>query len=220
MQSIFVAIPGPQIGVGTGHSMMAVADFIVDTGDAAVLLPIAILIFLVLWLAGDLRGSLVWALAIGSCGAAIGVLKLVSYACAPALLAAGLRSPSGHAGLATAVYGSLALMMIGRVSHTGVKIGAASLVIVWIAAIAVSSVAIHAHSAPEVVLGVVVGAAAVLFIRAKNRREGEFKGRLSVVMLVAVIALVVLHGQRVEAEGTMERWAALIGRSTGCAVLW
>ena len=196
---------------------MPVADFIVDTGDAAVLLPIAFLIFIVLWLTGDRRAALGWALAVASCGAAIGALKFASYACAPVFAGAGLRSPSGHAGLSTAVYGSLAVLLIARVRHIGIKIGLLSLIAVWIAAIAIASVKIHAHSVVEVIVGAGVGAGSVLLVRARAQEGRELKGRLSVVVLVAVACLVLFHGRRVEAEATIEQWGSLIGRSTGCS---
>jgi len=196
---------------------MAVADFIVDTGDDAVLLPIALLIFVALRLTGALRESIAWALAIGSCGGSILVLKLVFYACAPSLVAAGLRSPSGHTALATAVYGALAAIVLAGVNRTEIKAAVILVVVAWIAAIAVSSVAIHAHSIPEVAVGVVAGAASIWLFRVRGGSAAALKGHLAVPLILAVAALVLLHGQRVEAEGAIERMAALIDHSTGCA---
>jgi membrane-associated phospholipid phosphatase len=194
-----------------------VADFIVDTGDAAVLLPIAFVIFVVLYLTDNARAALAWACAVASCGAAIGALKFATYACAPVFVGASLRSPSGHAGLATAVYGSLAVLLIARVSHVGIKVGVLSLIVAWIGAIAIASVKIHAHSVSEVVVGAAVGAASVLLVRAHSHGGRALKGRLSIIVLVAVACLVLLHGKRVEAEATIEQLGSLIGRSTGCS---
>jgi membrane-associated phospholipid phosphatase len=199
---------------------MNVAEFIVDTGDAAVLLPIAALVFASLWLTGAMRGSLAWVFAIGSCAAVMVVLKLACYVCASSLVVVGLRSPSGHTALATAVYGSLTAMVVPRLDPAGVRTAVVSLVAVWIAGIAASSVAIHAHSVPEVVTGILVGTASVMLFRAQIRRGWPDKSQVAVVAALAVAGLILLHGQRVEAEGPIKDLATLIDESIGSSVSW
>ena len=137
--------------------------YLTNLGDAAVVLPVAALILLwLLDLAGQ-RIAVLWCCALLVAGGGTALLKIYVDACSAPV--PGLDSPSGHTGMSTLVYGGLALMIgTETASWRRLAVGAAGVAIV--ATIALSRVLLGAHDLIEVVVGLLIGSAALaLFAR-------------------------------------------------------
>src|SRR5450432_3798676 len=80
-----------------------------DAGDSAVLLPLALLVIAALWHYQSRAAATTLVVAMAACGAVMIVLKVTLIACGE-VWNAGVVSPSGHAGMSTAVYGALGII--------------------------------------------------------------------------------------------------------------
>jgi len=185
------------------HSLLLL---ITDAGDLMVTAPLALGLMLLLWRAGAPRTALAMAAGLGVCFALLAVSKLVFVACGNYWMA-GIRSPSGHTGMSTYVYGSYALVLatlLGPRRVPAIAVAAGLLV----AAIGASRLFLHCHTPSEVLVGLLFGANALLvfawFYRAPPRPE-----QLRPTWLLGLLALVMLmlHGQHAGAEGVLYRVA-------------
>ena len=179
-------------------------------GDAALLLPLAATIFLWLSLSGAARAAAWWTFSIVVCGGVTAVLKIFFWGCPPV---ADLHSPSGHTSLSTLVYGALGLIVAvdgGRWRATVAAV-AASLLIV---AIAVSRVLLDMHSIPEVVLGWIIGGAALAFFGRCYSRWRPARPRLAPLLVGAAVLAALLHGSELRAEELFHRLSRYLG--IGC----
>ena len=116
-----------------------------------------------------------------------------------------LASPSGHAAMGAVVYGGFAAVIganLAAPARAAVIVGAAALII----AMPLSRIVLHVHTPIEVVIGLVVGLAAVATIVATATLRGE---RLPVLWLAAAAILVAMlfHGDRWPAERAIHHLA-------------
>jgi membrane-associated phospholipid phosphatase len=182
--------------------------FTTDCGDSAVTVPLALLVLVFLFVAGQRRLGLVWLLAIGGCAVAIGALKLAFGVCGEDLAGGQIFSPSGHTAMSTAVYGSLALLAGTRLpaGQRNVVYAAAAAAIIGIA---LSRVVLHEHNFPEIAIGWLVGAGAVAaFAAAAGRREAPSLP-FGWMLLCGVVLVAVLHGNRWKIEPAVRHLAGV-----------
>jgi membrane-associated phospholipid phosphatase len=172
---------------------------VTDCGDAAVTLPLALLVLVFLLVARERLFALYWLLMVVGCGAAIGVLKLIFGACGGRLEALEVISPSGHTAMSTAIYGSLALLVAASLPARWrpLVLAASSLLI---AGIAVSRVVLRSHDLPEVALGLVVGIGAVVGFYVAIRRGAVPVLPVVWLMLGGLAVVAVMHGTRLNIE--------------------
>jgi len=187
----------------------AIWVFVTDCGDSAVTVPLALLTLVFLIASGQRRCAVFWMLAIGGSAVAIAALKLAFGACGQRLPLARIISPSGHAAMSAAVYGSLALLAGTGLSpgrrHTLYLLTAAAVV-----AIAVSRLALERHTLPEVVLGLLVGAGGVALFGAALRRQEAPALPLGWLMICGVAVVVVMHGTHWLVEPVLRRIAQVL----------
>lgn len=171
-----------------------------DLGDSAVLGGMTLLIGLYLAATGNRRQALALIVCFLGTAAAIAALKLLFYDCGYQVPPFDIHSPSGHAALATAVWGTLAAITVKQLTGwlRALPILGAILII---ASIAVTRVALGFHTADEVWLGLLVGILATLcslfFLKRTQPRRFSLRGAL----LVLAAAIIPLHGLRLPAEG-------------------
>ncbi|HXQ52378.1 MAG TPA: phosphatase PAP2 family protein [Stellaceae bacterium] len=186
--------------------------FLASFGDAVVVLPVAAVTLL--WLATLVgrRVAMTWCWAVLLAGGATALLKIWLSGCATPI--DGLESPSGHTSMSTVVYGGLTLVAASEAeSWPRVALGAAGAALVL--AIAVSRVTLGAHSAIEVVVGLVIGGAALaLFARAylRDRQAGR---PIWPLLTAGIILALALHGHSAELEPLWRRIAAALRNATG-----
>jgi membrane-associated phospholipid phosphatase len=176
--------------------MTALLYLITNFGDLAVLLPVAGIIPLWLLAMRLPHVAFRWAVALALCAGGIAVLKIFFYACPPF---AELRSPSGHTGLSTLVYGAIVLILAteGAGGRRIVTIVAGAM---FILAIALSRVLLHAHTPLEAVFGLAIGLTALAaFAQAYLARRTVAVSLRPLVIAVALL-LVALHGEQLHAE--------------------
>ena len=142
-------------------STVQIAGAITNFGDAAVLLLLSALIAAwLLWSSGR-RASLLWCGAVVFCTGMTAVLKTYFAACP--VSSWQMLSPSGHTSFSTLVYGGAALSLAaGPDRRRWQRLLLLGLALAWALAIGWSRVVIHAHSGPEVMLGLLIGGASLL----------------------------------------------------------
>jgi len=178
-------------------------NFVTDLSDQAVVLPLAISVGLVLWCQGWRWGTLGWAIAVGGTLVTMLALKLVGIACGPNML----RTPSGHTAAAAVICGGLAVILGRGGRNRTVLLAAAPASAViglsrWLAGV---------HTAPEVVLGGMIGiSGALVFARLAGAPPAGL--RLRWVVAAVVMALVLFHGWRLPAEARIRMFALLGAR--------
>ena len=167
-----------------------------DFGDAAVVLPLSVVISLWLLRHHSHRVLVPWIIALGLCIAVTALLKIYLNACP---IGSDLVSPSGHTSLSTLTYGAMTLVIAAeerRILQTSVLgVGAG-----FIFSIAGSRVWLNAHSALEVGIGILIGIVTLaLFARYYLRWRNEGTPLLMLV-LPAVVVITVFLGQEVRIE--------------------
>lgn len=198
--------PARPLGESARRGRLAL-KLLTDFGDAALLLPLA-LVMLVWLLRHQPRGvALSWVGALGLCIAAISALKVYLYACPPVPT---LVSPSGHTALGLLVYGALALVI--GVEQTGWKRIAVLLAgAALIAGLAGSRFFLDAHSALEIAVGTIIGIIALALFAHRYPRLPPDRGALLPLLLTVVAAVVILHGQEVRAESLLHAASRYLG---------
>jgi membrane-associated phospholipid phosphatase len=190
--------------------------FISDFGDAAVLLPVALVLLGWLWLAKARNAAVVWLFAFGGTVSAIAFLKLGLGLCGRMLLGAP-SSPSGHMALSTVVYGALTVVAVRRMAITPWRWAVWSGTIGWITMIGVSRVRIGAHTPAEVMTGCIVGGLGLLAFAVCPKVPTTDSLRLRWALVAALAVLALLHGNHAEAEAPLQFWVqALEARFAWC----
>ncbi len=186
-----------------------VTQFITDFADQAIVLPTVTIIGVWLLLAESRRTVLVW---IASCAVVLGGIFLLKLVLPCATGDYGLRSPSGHTASAILVSGAVLLLITrpdrGRRSWA---VGAALAIGILVA---VTRLALGAHTLPEVIAGAIVGTAGLLVFSTAELTPP----RVPSLYLVAGFGLLALlvHGTRLPAERWIDRlacratWAAMV----------
>ena len=185
-----------------GRLMEVVTDF----GDSAVTLPLAAAVLAGLLGVRWFRAALVWALAVAGCGIAMLALKIGFIACGALVLQGALRSPSGHAAMSAMVYGGLAALVACRCRREwqALPYGAAQLLIM---AIALSRVAVQAHSPFEVMVGLGVGTGfATMFALGLGSPPPMLPPAPWLIGLAAAVTLIA-HGWRFQIESSLQALA-------------
>src|SRR5579875_3218007 len=134
---------------------MALASFLTDFADQAVLLPLAVVVAIALYCSGWRRGAMAWVLGVVAVLGVMLALKLAAAACGPILFDRALRSPSGHTAAAAAIYGALIALLVLRAPERGhVRLLPAIIVAVTVGT---TRLVLGFHTGIEVVVGGIVG---------------------------------------------------------------
>ncbi len=133
---------------------------VTNLGDLAVLLPASLgLIAFLAWI-GARENAAAYATAVAVCLLAALLAKLAFAACGARYSLLGVESPSGHTAFSATFYGCLAaLFAVGRTLSRRLALYAVATALILL--IGASRVALEAHTAPEVVVGLMIGAMAI-----------------------------------------------------------
>ncbi len=183
---------------------------ITNLGDSGVLLPVAGLILLILLLLHTRRTAFWWASTIALCALATVVAKIALHACVFGWSSHDLMSPSGHTSLSTTVYGSCAFVVAAETSRWR-RLAALAIGGVIVAAIALSRVYVHAHTGPEVVAGLVIGAACVSWFAFGCSRAEERRLPWQAVITISALAIVATYGAHLDFEALIAALAQHLG---------
>jgi len=188
--------------------------FLTDFGDLAILSPLSVLILAWLLWARPWQAAAWWTAALALCIGGIGLSKMYLFACSSFV---SLQSPSGHTGFAVLVYGALAgfiaLSVGGWARATALAAGAA-----LVGGIAVSRLVLGAHNTVEVLVGSVIGAAALalFFRRYVDVRPRPIPARP--LLLIGVLVAALMHGHELHAEEMLHALSLYLKAGAGTAI--
>jgi hypothetical protein len=190
--------------------MNAVTDF----GDSGLLLPLSAVFLIALRRYQPGRVVWGWVVALALCLCGMAAAKLVGGVCGHAVLSGIIVSPSGHTAFSTFFYGSLALVIARQAGALGGRLTIVAAILL-VGAIAATRIGLHAHSKPEVLIGLLVGLAAVSLFR--NRLHGAPPARIITGPVIATALLVTMlaYGHRLQAEEVLKHVAAQFRHSSG-----
>jgi membrane-associated phospholipid phosphatase len=181
--------------------------FLTNFGDLAVLLPLSAVMLVWLLSLRPRSSAIWWVVAFSLCVGLTALLKMYLYACEPA---AELQSPSGHTSLGTLVYGGIALVVAAEVTGWQRVLALGSGILV-VGGIAVSRIVLGAHSPLEVVLGALIGAAALALFAREYLVHKPAAPSLRPLMLALVLFTAVLHGEALHAEEMLHAIGLYLG---------
>ena len=191
----------------------AAMQFVTNFGDEAVLLPLAAATLIWLWRMVGRRSALMWCGAVLICGGGTAITKIYLGACTTPIDT--LDSPSGHTSMSTLVYGGLALIA-GAESETWPRVAAGTAGAALVVSVALSRIALGAHSPAEVAAGLVIGGVALaLFARTYVQQRGAVQ-RIWPLLAAATIVALALHGYHVQLEPLWRALAQAFGRTGLC----
>lgn len=171
--------------------------FLTDFGDSAVLLPLSAVVLVWLLSTRSAPAAIWWVGVLGVFGSIIGGLKMLFFACPPAV---DINSPSGHAGFSVLVYGGIAAIVAIQLRSVPARVAIMLATAVLVIGIAISRVILHMHSTSETVIGFLIGVVALgAFVFGYQRTHP--RGRLMAPLLFGVVlTAAVFHGARLNAE--------------------
>lgn len=179
-----------------------------DIAGAAFIMPLIILA--AVGMSGAPSLARAWLLAVGSALGATLIAKLVVIPCGHLVPGLTLRSPSGHAAGATAVYLGLAALVWRSRAMLALRALVVALMAGLCALVFVSRVALRAHTIEEVVLGTAIGAIAPLVLLRVPRPMPERPWRWLVLVpaiLLLLAASELAYPVRYSPEGVLTRFA-------------
>ena len=192
--------------------MNTLVQTITDCGDLAILLPVTCVLTLWAALIGKRGVFNAWLVALTLCIGGTAILKIYFFACPPF---SDFHSPSGHTSLSTLVYGSLTLVVARSLANwrrwLAVLAGAS-----FIACIAISRIIVHAHSIPEVLLGSLLGLAALSLFASAYLRDTPTKTYLVPLIAISAMLVILLNGHELRAEEFLHRIANYLNIASRC----
>lgn len=197
-------------------SLRPLTVFVTSFGGQAVILPILILVTLILIASGQRRAAFWWAFSVALVLGLVLVAKIGFIPCGAYLPALDLRSPSGHAGSAMAVYGGLAVLL-ARLAQKR-SLGAVAVVSGFglALAICVTRVVLGAHTVSETVVGGALGLIAPLLLATRpDLFRRPVRLRWIWLLVTPVVVVLLLHGADLGAETVIEQVARQLNALLG-----
>jgi hypothetical protein len=179
-------------------------DFVADFGEAAVLLPAAAAAAVPLAFGRRWSAVLAWGGTLAACALVVVLLKLgmAELGAGGGMLPANAVRPrpivvSGHACIATAFYGGLAVLA-RRVAGGLTRAAALALASVPAAAVCAAVWMLGWHGLPEIACGVLLGAVCPAALAALPMAPARPPGGAAAMLAAAALVVGVLHGVRVD----------------------
>jgi len=171
--------------------------FLTDFGDSAVLLPLSAVVLVWLLSTRSAPAAIWWVGVLAVFGGVIGGLKMLFFACPPAV---DINSPSGHTGFSVLVYGGIAAIVAIQLRSVQARVAIMLATAVLMIGIAISRVILHMHSTSETVIGFLIGAAALgAFVFGYQRTHPRVR-LMAPLLFGVVLTAAVFHGARLNAE--------------------
>jgi membrane-associated phospholipid phosphatase len=140
--------------------MNLLVNFITHLGDAALLIPASALLVAYLAYRRFPGHAGLWLATLVLCGFLTLALKAIFFLCGTGLATFALRSPSGHTSLSLTFYGCAAVMAsVDKTRRTQLAMLAAGAGLAL--AVALTRIALHAHTTNEVLAGLLIGGVCV-----------------------------------------------------------
>lgn len=194
-----------------------IIDLLTTFGAQSLILPFIAAVAATLWLAGARREAWIWTLATCAVLFTMLILKLLFLPCGHLIPEWHLRSPSGHAASAFAVYGSFAVLEARLKQAQWQKIIILALGFIFAAGIAVSRVVIGAHTTQEVLLGTLVGLAApmIIFWKIRTPTPSAVASPLLLALALPIVLFMIFNGRTLPVENHILAIALAISHKLG-----
>ncbi len=188
--------------ISAPHELM---ETITDFGSPALLLPLTLLMAARLLWHRRPRLALAWLFTVAAATGLIALFKIWFSACGYA--PGGVHSPSGHACFSALVYGGLALFA-GAGASLRRRVALAIVAGLVVGLIAVSRVAVRAHTPGEALGGSLVGLIALAFFARVYVRAIPPPASLRLPLIGAGAVILPLHGHQLVIEPLLHRIGA------------
>jgi len=180
--------------------VMQAWTFITAFGDSAVLMPCAIAIFFWLGLAREAWSlAWLWLLLFGAMAALVVASKLMFMAWGLGIPLLNFTGISGHSAMSAVVWPAL-LALLWPTSRGDSRVAGAAVGLLFALTIAVSRVAVHAHSWTEILAGFSLGGGAVSAFLWKIGPGWHWKGSRWPAVLTLLFMLAITYGHRFPSE--------------------
>ena len=199
--------------------MQGILHWVTGLGDAALLVPLSLLLLAYFVYRRSKSGAADWTIALAICVIATVVGKICFRACEPVVSFLGVHIPSGHVSFSATYYLSVAAAasLEKPAWHRYLILAASSLIVL---AIAASRVMLHAHTLAEVVLGGAIGVASAGWFIYRFRRHQQIVPDWRVVTGTLLAFALLTHGWHLDVDAILAKIARLIGsRVPGCAAI-
>jgi len=195
------------------HPHLHILSFITNLGDLDVLLPLALVVAGTLWRWETPAAARAFVYGLTLCLGTLFALKVAFLSCGE-YWHAGVNSPSGHTGGSTMVYGAIAVVAAAH-SRPALRPFLLAGGVLLIAAIAISRVALHMHSGAEVIVGLLVGSAALALFVLRYRGQPRRRVNLLALGIALSVTSVVAYGSQSSAEVVIHNWVYRLRDYTG-----
>ncbi|MDR3517034.1 MAG: phosphatase PAP2 family protein [Azospirillaceae bacterium] len=196
---------------------------VTNFGDGTVLAPLVVFIAGWTYWCGWKSGAAVLGSSLLGAGLLITAEKLVMIGCGPAIPVFAIHSPSGHAALSAAVYGSLALVT-GRQERTPTRYALYLAAAALIGLIAWSRVVLQLHTVGEVIVGLFTGGAMCVVTGtllspqpAGLTLRWRPAAAVGSTIMLSFQVLALFRGPPLAIEGWVHGWARILGDAFACS---
>jgi membrane-associated phospholipid phosphatase len=198
-------------------SLYAISRLITEFAGQGVILPIVVAVAAMLFLAGQRRAALWWAISVMLVLAIALIAKITLIPCGRYWLPGlAVRSPSGHAASAMAVYGGLAVLITRMASTSRLRYAALGLGSVAAVLIAISRIIVGAHSPAEALLGGVIGLVSpLLLLTRRDLLVPPYRLRCIHLLIAPILLVFLFHGLELGAEERIDSVAFQLSFLTG-----
>ncbi|MGE4351839.1 MAG: phosphatase PAP2 family protein [Bdellovibrionales bacterium] len=191
------------------HSFLA---HLTTLGDSGFLAALTFFCALYLYLTDNKRAAFLLCAALLSCMGIMGLLKIYFLNCHQHYPTWNLKSPSGHAAMSAAIYGTLAALLAKKLASP-LREAAILGAILLILTIAVSRILLGHHSQAEVLVGLAVGTSIAFTSTFFLRPLSNVSFRTRHLALIGMGALILLYGTHAPAEILIRKIAQIVYRA-------
>jgi undecaprenyl-diphosphatase len=184
--------------------------FITSFGDAALIIPLAVIIMVWLLTQRSKAAAGWWVIAVIVCFGLTALLKVASFACLPHSV---FRGPSGHASQSILTYGALIIILTRHVRSWWVAV-ATFVGCLLVTSVAVTRIILGAHTILEVVAGLSVGVLALMIFARGYYGQPHVPERLPWMFACVLLAISALSGKHVYMETLFSGLGRSIALST------
>ena len=188
--------------------MTTVFAFITDLGDSALLLPASAFLLGYCLDRGSRTEAAIWASTLVICGAITLLLKIGLQACGTENQLINIHNPSGHASFSTTFY-MCSAMMVSADKEERTKFFLLIATGMLALTIAASRIILNKHTVAEVALGLLIGAASVVWFGWWNAGKSAALPWQPLISAVILLALVT-HGLHFTLENIADQLRAML----------